>query len=58
MKKLYLLKKGNMKFYACLYDFGMYAIDRITKSVGYTVEVFASLEELELYAKENGYRRA
>lgn len=58
MEKLYLLKKGNMKFYACLYDFGMYTIDRITKSVGYTVEVFSNLEDLELYAKENGYKRA
>lgn len=58
MEKLYLLKKGNMKFYACLYDFGMYTIDRITKSVGYTVEVFSNLEDLELYAKENRYKKA
>lgn len=40
MKKLFLLKKGNMIFYACLWDFGGYSIERITKAVGFTVKAF------------------
>ena len=55
MKKLYLLKKGNMKFYACLYDCGMYTIDRITKGFGGIVATFQTLEDLKKYAVENGY---
>ena len=57
MKKLFLLKKGNMKFYACFYNCGMYAIERITKSVGMTLETFQTLEDLERYANRNGYKK-
>lgn len=55
MEKLFLLKKGNMKFYACFYDCVMYAIERMTKNVGMT---FETLQDLEKYAFENGYRKA
>lgn len=55
MKKLFLLKKRNMKFYACLYDCGLYTIDRITRGFGGTVATFQTLEDLEKYAAENGY---
>lgn len=58
MKKLFLLKKGNMKFYAFFYDCGMYAIERISKSVGMTLATFQTLQDLEKYASENGYRKA
>lgn len=58
MKKLFLLKKGNMIFYACLWDFGGYSIERITKAVGFTVKAFDTLENLEKYASENGYKKA
>ena len=58
MKKLFLLKKGNIIFYACSWDFGGYSIERITKSVGFTVRVFDTLENLEKYASENGYKKA
>ncbi len=58
MKKLFLLKKGKMNFYACLYNCGMYAIERITKSVGMTLATFETLEDLEKYATENGYKKA
>ena len=44
MKKLFLLKKGNMIFYACLWDFGRYSIERITKAVGFTVKFFDTLD--------------
>lgn len=54
MKKLFLLKKGNVKFYACFYDCGMYAIERITKSIGMTLATFETLEDLEKYTDENG----
>lgn len=47
MKKLFLLKKGNMIFYACLWDFGRYSIEKITKAVGFTVKFFDTLENLE-----------
>lgn len=57
MKKLFLLKKGNMKFYACLYDCGMYTVDRITKGFGGTVATFQTLADLEKYVNENGYKR-
>ena len=56
MKKLYLLKKGNMKFYACLYDCGTYTIARITKGFGGTLATFDTLVYLEKYASENGYK--
>ena len=58
MRKLFLLKKGRMNFYACLYDCGMYTIDRITKGFGGIVTTFETLEELEKYAAENGYKKA
>lgn len=58
MEKLFLLKKGNMKFYACFYDCGMYAIERITKNVGMTLATFQTLQDIEKYAFENGYRKA
>ena len=58
MEKLFLLKKGNMKFYACFYDCGMYAIERITKNVGMALATFQTLQDLEKYAFENGYRKA
>ncbi len=57
MKKLFLLKKGNVKFYACFYDCGMYAIERIIKSIGMTLATFETLEGLEKYADENGYKK-
>lgn len=57
MRKLFLLKKGRINFYACLYDCGMYTIDRITKGFGGIVTTFETLEELEKYAAENGYKK-
>lgn len=58
MEKLFLLKKGNMNFFACRYDCGMYAIERITKSVGMTIATFETLQDLEKYAIENVYKKA
>ena len=58
MRKLFLLKKGRINFYACLCDCGMYTIDRITKGFGGIVTTFETLEELEKYAAENGYKKA
>lgn len=58
MKKLFLLKKGNVKFYACFYDCGMYTIDRITNGFGGIVATFETLEDLERYAAKNGYKKA
>lgn len=57
MTKLYMIKKGNMKFYVCKYDYGMYSIDRIAKGFGGSVCFFDTLEEVEQYAKENGYKK-
>lgn len=57
MTKLYMIKKGNSKFYACKYDCGMYTIDKITKSAGYTLKTFESLAELESWASKNGYKK-
>lgn len=57
MIKLYMIKKGNSKFYACEYECGLYTIDKITKSVGYTLKAFNSLEDLETWASENGYKK-
>ena len=36
MEKLFLLKKGNMNFFACRYDCGMYTIEK-------TINFFAEL---------------
>lgn len=58
MKKLFLLKKGNMRFYACLYDCGMYTIDRIANGFGGIVATFQTLQNLEKYATKNGYKKA
>ena len=56
MEKLYQLKKGNKIFYACKYDCGLFTIDRITKGFGGSVACFNSLEDLQSYALENGYK--
>lgn len=56
MEKLYKLKKGNKFFYACRYDCGLFTIDRITKGFGGSVACFNSLEDLQVYALENGYK--
>ena len=53
MRKLFTLKNGRSTFYACVWDCGMYSIERITKSFGGTVATFETLEELKKYAKEN-----
>ena len=37
MRKLFALKNGRLLFYACVWDCGMYSIERITKSFGGTV---------------------
>lgn len=55
-EKIIFTKKGNMKFYACLWDCGMYSIERITKAIGMTVATFETLEDLEKYANGNGYK--
>ena len=57
MKKLYMVKKGNMKFYVCKWDCGLYSIDRITKGFGGSVIFKDTLEEIERYAEENGYKK-
>lgn len=56
MEKLYKLKNGNKFFYACRYDCGLFTIDRITKGFGGSVACFNSLEDLQVYALENGYK--
>lgn len=58
MTKLFELKKGRLKFYACHYDCGMYTIDRITKGFGGTVATFETLDEPEKHIHENGYKIA
>ena len=58
MRKLFTLKNGRLKFYACVWDCGMYSIERITKSFGGTVATFETLEELKKYAKDNNYKLA
>ena len=58
MRKLFTLKNGRLVFYACVWDCGMYSIERITKSFGGTVATFETLEELKKYAKENNYKIA
>ena len=58
MRKLFILKSGRFVFYACVWDCGMYSIERITKSFGGTVATFKTLEELKKYAKENNYKIA
>lgn len=57
MEKLFLLKKGNINFFACRYDCGMYTIERNNKYFGGIVATFQTLEDLERYAKQNGYKR-
>ena len=57
MEKLFLLKKGNMIFFACRYDCGMYTIERNNKCFCGIVATFQTLEDLERYAKQNGYKR-
>ena len=47
MRKLFTLKNGRLVFYACVWDCGMYSIERITKSFGGTVATFETLEELK-----------
>lgn len=47
-----------MKFYACLYDCGMYTIDRIANGFGGIVATFETLQNLEKYAAKNGYKKA
>ena len=58
MRKLFTLKNGRLVFYACVWDCGMYSIERITKSFGGTVATFETLDELKKYAKENNYKIA
>ena len=58
MRKLFTLKNGRLVFYACVWDCGMYSIERITKSFGGTVATFETVEELKKYAKENNYKIA
>ena len=57
MKKLYMVKKGNRKFYVCKWDSGLYSIERITKGFGGSVIFKDTLEEIERYAEENGYKK-
>lgn len=57
MKKLYMVKKRNSKFYVCEYECGLYTIDKITKSVGYTVKAFGNLKDLEAYLVTEGYKK-
>ena len=52
-----MVKKGNMKFYVCNWDCGLYSIDRITKGFGGSVIFKDTLEEIERYAEENGYKK-
>lgn len=57
MKKLYMVKKRNSRFYVCEYECGLYTIDKITKSVGYTVKGFGNLKDLEAYLVAEGYKK-
>lgn len=57
MTKLYMVKKGNRKFYVCKWDSGLYSIERITKGFGGSVVFKNSLEEIERYAEENGSKK-
>ena len=57
MEKLYMIKKGNRKFYICKWDCGLYSIERITKGFGCSVIFKETIEEIERYAKENGYKK-
>ena len=57
MTKLYMVKKGNRKFYVCKWDSGVYSIERITKGFGGSVVFKNSLEEDERYAEENGSKK-
>ena len=53
-----MVKKGNRKFYVCKWDSGSYSIERITKGFGGSVIFKDTLEEIEKYAEENGYKKA
>lgn len=57
MKKLYKVKKGNKMFYVCAWDCGAYSIERITKSVGCYICFLDTLEEIEKFINENGYKK-
>lgn len=57
MTKLYMIKKGNRKFYVCKWENGLYSIERITKSFGGSVILKDTLEEIEEFAKANGYKK-
>lgn len=57
MTKLYTIKKGNKKFYVCKWENGLYSIDRITKGFGGSVVFKNTLEEIETYITQNGYKR-
>lgn len=57
MTKLYMVKKGNRKFYVCKWENGMYSIDRITKSFGGSVIFKDTLEEIKEYENANGYKK-
>ena len=52
-----MVKNGNRKFYVCKWNSGLYSIERITKGFGGTVIVKETLEEIEKYADENGYKK-
>ena len=57
MVKLYMVKKGNKKFYVCKWESGLYSIDRIAKGFGGSLVFKDTLEEIEKYAKENGFKK-
>ncbi|MDD6492679.1 MAG: hypothetical protein PUG54_10795 [Firmicutes bacterium] len=57
MTKLYMVKKGNRKFYVCKWNSGLYSIERITKGFGGSVVFGNTLEETEKYSEENGYKK-
>lgn len=52
-----MIKKGNRKFYICKWECGLYSIERITKGFGGSVIFKETIEEIERYAKENGYKK-
>lgn len=57
MTKLYMVKKGNRKFFVCKWACGIYSIDRITKGFGGSVVFKDTFEEIEEYANANGYKK-
>lgn len=52
-----MVKKGNKKFYVCKWESGLYSIDRIAKGFGGSLGFKDTLEEIEKYAKENGFKK-